>query len=392
MSVAGCGKTRQPESETQLHSPDRYRELISELLRKVRDLIPAMRARAVALDRESAFPALEFDQLRSAGALSAVIPRHLKGLGLGVDAASAPALFDLLRLLGRGNLAIGRVFEGHVNAFKLITLYGNEQQIQRAADDVAAGHLFAIWNTETGEGIRLLEGASATLAGSKMFCSGAGYVTRALITAKDTTGTRMLLIPLEPGARVEANSFNLHGMRATRTGVVTFDGIRVSSSAAIGLADDYTREPAFTAGAWRTSAVTLGGLDSLIEETQRQLISRNRHRDPHQLSRMGQALIARESVRLWTQRAARIAEAGAAPVAEITGYVNLSRIATESAALDIVRLVQRTLGLAGFLQSNPVERLMRDLAIYLRQPAPDEALTEAATWFFEHDLPEDNDD
>jgi hypothetical protein len=31
---------------------------------------------------------------------------------------------------------------------------------------------------------------------------------------------------------------------------------------------------------------------------------------------------------------------------------------------------------------------MRDLATYLRQPAADEALTEAAAWFTEHPLPD----
>jgi hypothetical protein len=39
--------------------------------------------------------------------------------------------------------------------------------------------------------------------------------------------------------------------------------------------------------------------------------------------------------------------------------------------------------LAAFLEANPVERIMRDLGTYLRQPAPDEALTEAANWFIE---------
>jgi alkylation response protein AidB-like acyl-CoA dehydrogenase len=76
--------------------------------------------------------------------------------------------------------------------------------------------------------------------------------------------------------------------------------------------------------------------------------------------------------------------------ATITGYVNLARVAVESAALEIIRLVQRSLGLSAFLQTNPVERLMRDLAIYLRQPATDEALTEAAAWFLERDFPEDD--
>jgi len=53
-------------------------------------------------------------------------------------------------------------------------------------------------------------------------------------------------------------------------------------------------------------------------------------------------------------------------------------------------MVQRTLGLAAFLQTNPVERLMRDLATYLRQPAADEALTEAAARFIDHEFPEDD--
>jgi hypothetical protein len=33
---------------------------------------------------------------------------------------------------------------------------------------------------------------------------------------------------------------------------------------------------------------------------------------------------------------------------------------------------------------------MRDLATYLRQPNADEALTEAAAWFIEHEFPEDD--
>ena len=55
----------------------------------------------------------------------------------------------------------------------------------------------------------------------------------------------------------------------------------------------------------------------------------------------------------------------------------------ETATMEAIGLVQRSLGLSAFLEPNPAERLMRDLATYLRQPAPDEALTEAAGWFLE---------
>jgi len=188
---------------------------------------------------------------------------------------------------------------------------------------------------------------------------------------------------------VRPGNIGLHGMRATQTAGIDFDGIEISADSFIGGPDDYLSEPAFSAGAWRTCAVTLGGLDALIDEMRRQLVARKRHGDPHQLSRMGQILIARESARMWIERAACIEESDLHS-ADITGYINLARIALESATFDIIRMVQRTLGLAAFLQTNPVERLMRDLATYLRQPAADEALTEAAARFIDHEFPEDD--
>jgi hypothetical protein len=374
--------------EVDLDGSLRQSKRIERLLQDTLALVPAMSVRAQILDGEGRFPALDFDLLRDIGALSSFIPKRFGGLGLGIEPGGASSLLTLLRSIGQGNLAVGRIFEGHANALKLISTFGSEAQIEKASEDLRAGHLFAIWNAETKYGIRILD--ENKLSGAKTFCSGAGHVTRALITAKDRSGTRMLLIPLEPGERVGSTGVGMHGMRATQTASVQFDGVVVSTRDFIGTIDDYTREPTFSAGAWRTSAVTLGGLDALIAEMQQQLCARNRHEDPHQLARMGNALIARESARLWTGRAALMAESVDGAPATITGYVNLARIAVESAALEIIRLVQRSLGLSAFLQTNPVERLMRDLAIYLRQPATDEALTEAAAWFLDHDVPEDD--
>jgi alkylation response protein AidB-like acyl-CoA dehydrogenase len=232
-----------------------------------------MSVRAQILDSDGRFPALDFDLLRDIGALSSFVPQRFGGLGLGIDPGGASELFALLRVIGQGNLAVGRIFEGHANAIKLINTFGSEAQIERASADLRAGHLFAIWNAETKDGIRILD--DNKLSGSKTFCSGAGHVTRALITAKDSSGTRMLLIPLEPGERVGSIGVGMHGMRATQTAGMQFDGVVVSTHDFIGTIDDYTREPTFSAGAWRTSAVTLGGLDALLAEMQQQLLSRN---------------------------------------------------------------------------------------------------------------------
>jgi hypothetical protein len=42
--------------------------------------------------------------------------------------------------------------------------------------------------------------------------------------------------------------------------------------------------------------------------------------------------------------------------------------------------------LSAFRQGHDIERICRDLGTYLRQPAPDEVLTEGAAWFA-RDLP-----
>jgi alkylation response protein AidB-like acyl-CoA dehydrogenase len=67
--------------------------------------------------------------------------------------------------------------------------------------------------------------------------------------------------------------------------------------------------------------------------------------------------------------------------------VNLARLAVERAGLDLMELVHRSVGLQGFMRPHPIERVLRDLATYLRQPAPDRALTNAADWALRQQTP-----
>jgi alkylation response protein AidB-like acyl-CoA dehydrogenase len=329
-------------------------------MQKIAELVPWMQNRAAELDRDAAFPAPEIERLRMAGALAPQQPE---------------ALATLLALVGEGNLSVGRIVEAHVNALHLMARFGSVR------DD---GRLYALWVTDppTG-GLRMRRtGDRIELSGAKQFCSGAGYATGALVTAQDENGdTRMLVLPLGIGERVSPLPSPLSGMRAAVTGAVDFDGCSVSAESVLGEPGDYLREPDFSAGAWRGSAVALGGLISLVDHTVRQLQVSGRLGNPHTQARLGQIFIARETSRMWVQAAARIAED---PLAD-TGYrvstVGLARIAVEAACLDAMRLAQRSLGLSAMRQGSAVERICRDLATYLRQPAPDEVLTESATWF-----------
>lgn len=359
-----------------------------ELLRAVADLVPILQDDADELDRQVAFPSADIERLRGLGCLLAPVAPRDGGLGLGTDNAGWRGAARLLRLLGRGNLSIARIFEAHVNALRLISLYGTKRHIQCAAEAARDGHLFALWVTDGAEPLRIVGSlAHGHLVGGKNFCSAAGHATQAVVTATSGDQVHLLHLEVAPSRRPYKIGQPPQGMRATTTGRMDLGGIVVSKASVLGQPGDYLREPEFSTGAWRTCAALLGGLDALIDEMRTQLIARRRDSHPHQLARVGQALIAQETAALWVFRAARITDGPGQADGDRHAYVNLARIAVERACLDALQLVQRSLGLAAFVPPNPVERLSRDLATYLRQPAPDEALADAATWFMRHDPP-----
>jgi alkylation response protein AidB-like acyl-CoA dehydrogenase len=339
-----------------------------------------MQQRAESLDRDAAFPDQEIERLRQLGALTIPLPVH----GRGRDDTLADGLASLLSLAGQGNLSVGRVLEAHFNAMHLIARYGTETQ-QREADAAARdGRLFGLWVTDPPEGgLRMTRSGNwIVLHGAKQFCSSAGHAGGALVTARnDDGGTRMLVLRLGIGETIRPLPLPLQGMRASTTGAVDFTGCEIPAGAVLGQPGDYLREPDFSAGAWRGSAVALGGLIALLDFAVPQLRGSGRLDSPHGQARIGQAIIARETSRLWVRSAARIAEDPTTDTAQRVATVGLARIAVESACLDAMRLVQRSLGLSAFRQGSPIERICRDLSTYLRQPAPDEVLTEAASWF-----------
>jgi alkylation response protein AidB-like acyl-CoA dehydrogenase len=339
-------------------------------MRAVAGLIPWMQNRADDLDREAAFPEEEVARLRRVGALSPKLPVQ--------EIGHADDLARLLTLVGEGNLSVGRILEAHINALHLMARYAAPRDDSR---------LYGLWVTDAPrDGLCMRRtGNRIVLRGAKQFCSGAGHVTGALVTAEDEDGAaRMLVLPLGIGEVVTPLLSPLAGMRAAVTGAVDFTGCEVAADALLGGPGDYLREPDFSAGAWRGSAVALGGLTELVDRGVASLRKSGRLNSPHTQARMGRAIIARETSRLWVSATARIAEDAGAEAGYRVASVGTARIAVEMACLEAMQLIQRSLGLSSFRQGTPIERICRDLSTYLRQPAPDEVLTQAAMWFAAH--------
>ena len=334
--------------------------------------------RAAEHDGDGAFPDEDIAELHRQGLLMAPFPVALGGDGLGIGAPDR--LRRVLTTIGRGSLILGRLFEGHVNAVALTSRYGSNANLDLLRREAQAGRPSGVWMA--GAPLRLERDGSGRLVlrGRKMLCSGAGHFRRPLVAAEHDGGSVMAIPFVDPPHRAEATSWTAQGMRATATGSVDFDGIAVGDDELVGVKGDYLRSPYFRGGAWRVIAVQLGGLEAVLD-TFGALLRDGPNRDqPLQLARYGEAEIACETARLWVERAAIAAEGPVEDAEAIDAYVDLARNAFEAAALKVVASAQKTIGLKSFLRPNPLERLIRDLTTYLRQPNLDMSLLSAAAY------------
>jgi alkylation response protein AidB-like acyl-CoA dehydrogenase len=349
------------------------------LQRSARDVAQKAFARAGEYDEDGAFPAEDVAALHESGLLVAVLPVKFGGAGL-----TGLSLSEVLRSIGSGSLPLGRLFEGHVNALELVVRYGNDPRVKLVAEEARAGKLFGVWNTDDASGLRLIHRHGRSwLEGRKILASGAGHIERPLVTATDENGRRMIVLPkVAAPDRADVSRWTAQGMRASSSGAVDFTGVEIEPMEIVGCEGDYERQPWFSAGAWRFAAVHLGGMERLFDLLRRHLVETNRGQDPHQSARLGRAAMAVETARLWVAQAASTTDSslGAKAPEQLVAYVNLARLAVEAAALDLMQLAQRSVGLQAFMRPNPIERISRDLATYLRQPGPDRALTDAAAW------------
>ncbi|WP_040507457.1 acyl-CoA dehydrogenase family protein [Gluconobacter morbifer] len=343
---------------------------------------------------ENLFPAELLNALREIGALDALLTAEEGGLGLASSSEEGSrALLILLRRVGYLSLSLGRCLEGHMNVVRLAGLYGTKTQFHALARTLRTGVLAGIWVTDNNIPVSIRKaGEGYRLSGIKGFASGVSEVGLALITAlTEKEDSVMVLAPTTDADRRRPGPGKLTGMQASGTGAYDFTDLSIAGENILGSAGDYLRQPEFSAGAWRGSAVALGGMDRLVDLLKQELLTRGRANNPHQLFRIGEAAILQRTASMWIERAAHAACGGSdMEHEEVTATVNLARIAVERAALDLITLVQRGLGLSAFVRGRAVEQVMRDLATYLRQPAPDEALTEGAAWFVRHDWPEEH--
>jgi len=294
---------------------------------------------------------------------------------------------ERLRAAGAADLAWGRLYEGHVNALQLVARLGNERQRLRAEEDVVCGRLFGVWNTQASDGVHVVDvdACGVIISGRKTFASGAGRLARAVITvAWPDDSVHLAIVPMDRVETIVDRSFwRPYGMEDSDSFAVDFSGVRLECDDLLGEADEYERNPWFTAGASRFVAVQTGGLEQLVADFGAFLRRREQHDDPIQLTRFGECVVAARTAWLWTQACVDAwmrydAAPGEIVEADLLLTVDAARGAVERCALDVAERVERGVGARGLLESEPFARRLRDLRMYLRQPAIDATLLRVA--------------
>ena len=366
--------------------------LLAKTFKQVAEIADYCSTHAYTIDCNGAFPVVEFQLIAEAGLLAVPLLPQWGGLGLGVDSSLMYELLLVLRQMGWGNLAVGRIFEGHVNALQLIQTFGTTEQIERYAEDARDRHkIFGVWNAEANDGVKIIPLTHDTyrLAGSKTFCSGAGYVERPFVNGWLGDAWQMCVVPMEQVmTQIDSTWWQPAGMKATASAKVDFSGVELKAPSLIGKPEDYNRQPWLNGGAIRFAAVQLGGAAALLDATHQYLHQLGRTNDPHQAMRLGQMAIAIESGHLWLKGAADLIAAAdpmfgghphqsplSTPSAEkIMIYINMARTAIEEICMDVMQWCERSVGTRGLLPPHPMERIIRDLTLYLRQPGFDATL------------------
>jgi alkylation response protein AidB-like acyl-CoA dehydrogenase len=240
--------------------------------------------------------------LRRSGLLGAPLPRRLGGAGLGLPPAADRRLCSILRLLGSGSLALGRHYEHHVSALRLIEAHGTAEQVSRMVDDVRSGHLFGFWHLDDCRGpLHTTSGlADGTVVEGSLCASGPTVVDRPLIALRLSSGEIALISPwLVDRHRIEG----VGGMSR-----VDLSEVRLRSQDLVGVLPSDSLEAALSGVVWSAAAVHLGRIESILDDLRAHHRAAGHDHDPRGLARLGEAAMAVEAARLMVERAATQAQ------------------------------------------------------------------------------------
>jgi len=286
--------------------------------------------------------------------------------------------------VGRQDAALGRLFEGHVNALQLTALYGDVELQAWAENAQSSAHRIGVWNND--HALNPLRFENGRLRGSKSFASGAGLLTHALVTtrADSPKNVQMWKVTLDPEtSSIDTDWWQPVGMQRSETHIVSWDKDTAPEAVPVGEAGLYQLQPHFSGGGLRFAAVQAGAIAGLHDRLVAALSARNRTDHAIQRRRIAESFTCAQTA---IDAVMRVAQVYAIENPDLILRCDAARhIVLECAEAQIMR-VQRAVGLSGLMHPHPLATHLSDLAVYIRQPNPDGSLQTVSDAVIDADL------
>ena len=308
----------------------------------------------------SPFMPKPFPLSRTAGAVAAEVRRLADNgeLALPMPGRGTGRRWAALAELGRADLTVARLAEGHADALAILAEAGRTP---------VAGVLYGVWAARSGgTGAEL---TSDRLAGTVRFCSGLTTVDRALVVATtpggDGSGCRLVDVDLGSAGIVrEPDRWQAIGMDASDSGDVRFENLEVTPDMLVGSPGWYLSRPGFALGGGGVAAVWLGGTAGIVDDVLA-LLGGAPKVDEHQLAHLAAAhTTLRGAEALLADAAARV---DAAPGVDHAHLMSTCRAAAERAAWETLDRVPRITGATPLSRDHAFAQRLADLQVYVRQ-------------------------
>lgn len=270
--------------------------------------------------------------------------------------------------LAEVDVVAGRLAEAHTDAVAILAELGGPGP--------KPDQLWGVWAAESRDAVLMAqgEGDEMRLEGTKVWCSGAGICTHALVTAR-VDAERRGLFAVDLGdrhVRPLPSNWRNAGMAESDTRSVQFTG---ASAVSVGAPCEYLDRPGFWHGAIGVSACWLGGARAvaapLYARATRESV------DPHTLAHLGAvdaAITAAEATLL-----AAACQVDADPLnrggrAEL--IARRTRAVVETAVDEAITRTGRALGPGPLAQDAKHAGRVADLTMYVRQSHAERDLAE----------------
>lgn len=281
-------------------------------------------------------------------------------------AMSWTELIEALLGLGRTDIPLARLVEGHVDASRIAS---------QGLATLRENAIYGVWASRSGAtGLQAeVQDDDLVLTGVLKFASGAGVIDRALVPVW-TSDEHHLLLDLAVGdLPVDRSGWQTSAMTVSNSHTVPVAGIRVSRADVIGDDDFYLDRPGFFPGGIGVAAAWAGGISRVLDTLLTWLGDQSSAATDLRLGRLStHRQLALASVREAGRRLDAVLVGSGSParvdLQELATVVRAGVAHAVHAGLAEARTIA---GPAGLAHDAPLTHAIADLDLYVRQQNAD---------------------